>query len=189
MRTRRVPRATIKPSERDEVFPSSSSTITPRQPPKQERIRTKWCRRWTERTMQQLLDIIQHQIHQLIIALQSPGYCATSASIHRFHARARSSSPRKNKKKTTPPQMSERVPSLPPLNLTDISLSIYLVKSSMFSFFGFSPPTWEPPPLPPRLEPRSLPPPPLPPPPAPRPRKLPRSDIRGHLLGGWCGVK
>lgn len=53
---------------------------------------------------------------------------------------------------------------------------MYLVKSRMFSFFGFSappcaPPLPPPPPLPPRWSPR----PPLP------PRKLPRSDI--HSLG------
>lgn len=63
-------------------------------------------------------------------------------------------------------------PSLPPLNFTLISLSIYFVKSNIFSFFGFSPPGAEWPPLPPLALPLS--PPPRPP---PRPRKLPRSDM------------
>ncbi len=73
------------------------------------------------------------------------------------------------------------VPSLPPLNLTLISLSMYFVRSSMFSFFGFSVLVCEWPPLDPRV--LSLVAPLLPlPPPAPRPRKLPRSDI-------WWGVE
>jgi hypothetical protein len=86
--------------------------------------------------------------------------------------------------------------SLPPLNLTLISLSMYLAKSRIFSFFGRSvcwcppPPPRPPPPRPPRwlLSPSPRPLPPLPRP----PRKLARSDIAGHadaweaaVLGLW----
>jgi len=54
-------------------------------------------------------------------------------------------------------------PSLPPLNFTRISLSWYLPRSRMDSFFGFSWPAWlppRPPPRPPRPLPRPLSPPP-----------------------------
>ena len=74
--------------------------------------------------------------------------------------------------------------SLPPLNLTIISLSIYLARSKMFSFFGFSAPwVWPPaPPLPPPPRPRSPAPRPPRPPPPPRPLKLPLSDMEAHVL-------
>ncbi len=73
--------------------------------------------------------------------------------------------------------------SLPPLNLTIISLSMYFAKSKIFSFFGFSAPCacGPPPPLAAPPRPRS-PPPPAPRPPPPRPLKLPLSDMEARVL-------
>lgn len=74
------------------------------------------------------------------------------------------------------------VPSLPPLNLTLISLSMYFVRSRMFSFLGFSLPGWGWVFRPPRV--LSLTPPLVPLfPLAARPRKLPRSDIWRGVVG------
>lgn len=66
-----------------------------------------------------LLDIVKNKIHQLVIAFESANdYANSQLQAHAGFAR--------------------HILSLPPLNLTLTCLPIYLVKSRMFSFLGFS---------------------------------------------------
>lgn len=139
---------------------------------------SRYARRRTTPTAHQLLRVVQHEIHQLVVVLERARDCfvgpAALASCLCLWGGIQSNS---------------CIPSRPPLNLTQISLSLYLDRSRMFSFLGFSfcsllllllllppaPPPPPRPPLPPREWPRS--PRPPPPPPRPPPRKFARSDM------------
>jgi hypothetical protein len=113
-------------------------------------------------TSQGFFDLIQDEVHELVVAFERANDCRRLACDALAHTFMLSTAPR-------------CVPSRPPLNLTVICLSMYLLRSRMFSFLGRSacppaPPACAPPRPPPR-PPRS---PPLPP---PRPRNAPRSDM------------
>lgn len=180
MRTSNVPLATIKPSDLDDSLPSSSRRSSqPNQKPP-----TKSPHGLTSHS---LLDIIQHQIHKLIVALKCTNH---------YRQEKQKSAKTPNSSINSLQQNQKPIPSLPPLNLTVISLSIYLARSRIFSFLGLSLswccPPWPPPPLPPPRPPRwpESPPPPPPPRPPPRPpRKCPRSDmIKAQTEIGWAVV-
>lgn len=87
-------------------------------------------RRVPLRTSGNLLHIVQHQIHQLVVAFERAGHC--SKSTDQFCGTL------------TRQTMGIGAPSRPPLNFTVISLSMYLVKSRIFSFLrsaaGAAPP-------------------------------------------------
>ena len=74
--TSSVPRATTNPSDLDDVFPSSSNPPPHTQvsvPPHSKSTATKTKQSLGSKpTSQNLLHLIQHQIHQLIIPLQRP---------------------------------------------------------------------------------------------------------------------
>lgn len=82
MRTSRVPRATIKPSERVVSFPDSSIRV--RYTNAKSRVRGG--------TSHSLFDIIQNKIHQLIITLENTADCFVCQS----HAHERKEKERKS---------------------------------------------------------------------------------------------
>ena len=178
MSTSSVPRATIRPRERVEVLPSSSAGSISRQVIKRCKVEESGGGTSRNRTGTYLVASPEHR--------QAPGssidhdpsaslvLCAQSYKSAQFHL-----AETKNKDIEQGPPDSL---SLPPLNLTMISLSMYLAKSSIFSFFGFSAPWACAPPPPPPLAapPRPRSPPPRPPP--PRPLKLPLSDMEARVL-------
>jgi hypothetical protein len=127
--TSSVPLATTKPSDRDDSFPSSSGGRESAQVGSVES-GTAYL------TSQNLRYIIENQIHECIVALQSTSDC-------KGRIVSQGNPP-------LPCAASDGIsPSLPPLNLTVICLSMYLPRSRMFSFLGLSVcPCWAPP-LPP----------------------------------------
>jgi hypothetical protein len=71
------------------------------------------------RTRHGFLGFVKNEIHELVVAFQRTDDCPQSVI---FRQR----------------RIDAHTPSLPPLNLTVICLSMYLLKSRMFSFRGFS---------------------------------------------------
>jgi hypothetical protein len=116
-------------------------------------------------TCQSLLHLIQDEVHELVVAFECADNCVRSQLPPLFSLH----------------HQTLLLRSLPPLNFTLICLSMYLLRSRIFSFFGRSvcpaaPPACappRPPPRPPRSPPRA--------PPRP-PRNAPRSDI----VYAWC---
>jgi len=174
--TSNVPLATIRPRDLVLSFPSSSVL----------RNVSAWGGNVAgveegRRTPQCFLHVVEDEVHELIVPLErADHYGDTSQPPSPFsnHRPPQLYTPAPTPTRSANVTRSKMyVPSLPPLNFTLISLSMYLVKSSIFSFFGLSfsasfPPR---PPRcvdPPGRAPRS-----------PRPRKLPRSDMCGLEVG------
>ena len=158
MSTRRVPRATRRPRGLVDVLPSSSGKNC--QPKLLFSLRLGSL---VQHTTCVLSHVIENEVHELVVTFQDTSDYANVRQSTDFGEKSDCQAHRNRSCRA-----ATNIPSLPPLNLTMTSLSMYLLKSRMFSRFGRSaacpaPPAEEPP-----LPPLSLLP-PLPPRPPPRP--------------------